>query len=775
MARPVVGLRPIMQGATIQPRAACRAYRGHDPLVRWSSREQEGGIVKYLRDLWHEQTPPADGDELGLLRYRSNLLGADQRITNYGGGNTSGKFDVPDPVTGEPVRVLAVKGSGGDLGTMGSSGFALLDLARLHQLRESYRGEAHEDGMVAHYPRFSVANHGVAPSIDTPLHAFLPFDHVDHLHPDWAIALAASANGKDKLDEFNGRFTRNLIWVPWQRPGFELALMLRRAVEEHPGAEGIILASHGLFTWGSTSHECYLNTAAVIDDLGTFVLEHQQKIPPFGGPRHATRADRDEIATAILPFLRGRMATLRPSIGIFDDSEESLDFVNARDADALAEVGTSCPDHFVRTRIKPLLVQWDPAAGTLDTLRDAIVRGADQYRREYTAYYESFATPQSPRLRDPNPSVVLVAGVGTFAFGATRKEARYTAEFYRNAIRVMAGATALGGGRTAQGPLSQPKSAEKAAGFTAVNNYVALPGREAFNIEYWALEEAKLQRMPPPKALSRRVCLIVGGANGIGRATALKAAALGAHLVIADLNEAAASEAALEVGRVAGADAVAACAVDTTSRESIRRMLHDTVHRFGGLDIVVNTAAVFPSPDLGGRIKDEQWQSTFTLNVTANYLLADEAAVVLDAQQTPAAIVLTSSANAVVPKKGSEAYDVSKSAVNHLVRELAIRLAPNVRVNAIAPATVVSGSTMFPRDRVMSSLTKYGIAWSDEESTDDLRDKLARFYAGRTLLNQPITPDLCAEAILWLAGDRSGRTTGHVIPVDGGLPEAFLR
>jgi NAD(P)-dependent dehydrogenase (short-subunit alcohol dehydrogenase family) len=551
--------------------------------------------------------------------------------------------------------------------------------------------------------------------------------------------------------------------------------MLRRAVEEHPDAEGILLASHGLFTWGSTSRECYVNTSAVIDDLGAFVLEYQQKIPLFGGARHAARADREEIATAILPFLRGRMATLRPSIGIFDDSDEALEFVNARDAGALAEVGTSCPDHFVRTRIKPLLVEWDPASGTLDMLRHAVTSGADRYRREYTAYYESFATPRSPRLRDPNPSVVLVTGVGMFAFGANRKEARYTAEFYRNAIRVMAGATALGGGRTSPGPLSQPKSPDRAAGFTAVNNYVALPGREAFNIEYWALEEAKLRRMPPPKELSRRVCLIVGGASGIGRATALQAATLGAHVVVADLNEAAASEAAEETGRVAGADLVFTCTVDITSRESIRHMLHDTILRVGGLDIIVNTAAVFPSPDLAGRIKDDQWQSTLMLNVTANYLLADEAAVVLDAQQTPAAIVLTSSANAVVPKKGSEAYDVSKSAVSHLVRELAIRLAPVVRVNAIAPATVVSGSTMFPRERVMSSLTKYGIAWTEAASTDDLRNMLARFYASRTLLNQPITPELCAEAILWLAGDRSGRTTGHVIPVDGGLPEAFLR
>jgi rhamnose utilization protein RhaD (predicted bifunctional aldolase and dehydrogenase)/NAD(P)-dependent dehydrogenase (short-subunit alcohol dehydrogenase family) len=731
--------------------------------------------MTFLRDLWHDQAPPSDDDELGLLRYRSNLLGADQRITNYGGGNTSAKFDAPDPVSGTPVRVLAVKGSGGDLGTIANAGFAVLDLGRLLQLRDAYRGEAHEDEMVAHYQRLSVANHAAPPSIDTPLHAFLPFDHVDHLHPDWAIALAASANGRAKLEEFNQRYGRRLIWVPWQRPGFELAMMLRAAVEEHPDAEGIVLASHGLFTWGGTSRACYLNTLAVIEDLGAFVQEHQASLPPFGGPTHAARADRHDVAAALLPFLRGSLATVRPSIGIFDASGEALSFVNARDAEELSEVGTSCPDHFVRTRIKPLYVQWDPASGTLDTLREAVTRGAGRYRADYTAYYERCATPSSPRLRDPNPSVVLVPGVGLFAFGQTRREADHTAAFYRNAIRVMAGACALGGGQTVPGPLPQPRRPEQAAGFTAVHNYVALPPHEAFNIEYWALEEAKLQRMPPPKELSRRVCVVVGGASGIGRAAAMKAAALGAHLVVADRDAAAAAETAGAAGRLGGPDTAMACGVDVTDRESIRAMFREAVGRFGGVDVLINTAAVFPSPDLAGRITDEQWHATLMVNVTANYLLVDEAAAILDAQGMPASIVLTSSANAVVPKRGSEAYDVSKSALSHLVRELAIRFAPKARVNAIAPATVVAGSAMFPRDRVQSSLTKYTIAWDDQESTEALRDKLARFYASRTLLHEPITPEFCAEAIVWLAGDRSGRTTGHVIPVDGGLPEAFLR
>ncbi|MET0218509.1 MAG: bifunctional rhamnulose-1-phosphate aldolase/short-chain dehydrogenase [Burkholderiales bacterium] len=732
--------------------------------------------MTHLQDLWTTEGAAAAGDDdLGLLRYRSNLLGADQRITNYGGGNTSGKFEVPDAISGKPVRVLAVKGSGGDLGTIGNAGFALLDLSRLEGLRAVYRGEAHEDEMVAHYPRFSVENHGVPPSIDTPLHAFLPFNHVDHLHPDWAIALAASANGRVKLEEFNDRFGRKLVWVPWQRPGFELALMLRRAVDEHPGCDGIVLASHGLLTWGPTSRECYLNTLAVIDDLGTFVLEHEQRVPRFGGPRHSARVDRQELAAAVLPYLRGQISTHRPVIGVFDDTDASLDFVNGRDAEALAEVGTSCPDHFVRTRIKPLYVGWNPGNETLETLQDAIARGAATYRRDYAAYYEAFAEPSSPRLRDPNPSVVLVPGVGMFTFGATRREARYTGEFYRNAINVMAGATALGGGSTAPGPLSQPRSPDRAAGFTAVNNYVALPGREAFNIEYWALEEAKLQRLRRPKEFSRRVCVVVGGGSGIGRAAALKAAACGAHVVVADLNGVAAAEVADAAGKAADPDAASACTVDITSRDSVRAMVRHAVQRFGGIDMLLNTAAAFPIPDLQGNIDDAEWARTLALNVTANYILVDEVAAVFSAQQTLATVVLTSSANAVVAKRGSEAYDVSKAAVSHLVREMAVRLAPTVRVNAIAPATVVGGSTMFPRDRVQSSLTKYGIAWNDDESTEALRDRLAHFYASRTLLKQPITPELNAEAILWLASERSGRTTGHVLPVDGGLPEAFLR
>jgi rhamnose utilization protein RhaD (predicted bifunctional aldolase and dehydrogenase)/NAD(P)-dependent dehydrogenase (short-subunit alcohol dehydrogenase family) len=732
--------------------------------------------LKHLRDLWDEQAASRLGDdELARLRYRSNLLGSDRRITNYGGGNTSAKFMLP-AADGSVVRVLAVKGSGGDLGTIESDRFAVLDLARVEALRARYRGEACEDETVPWYPRASVANHGVAPSIDTPLHAFLPFDHVDHLHPDWAIALAASANGRARLDEFNRQFDRRVVWVPWQRPGFELALMLRQAVDAHPGCDAVVLGSHGLFTWGPTSHDCYLNTITLVDEIGEFVLAHQRARGArlFGGAHHAIRTDRGDVAVAILPVLRGELATTRRSIGVYDDDEEVLAFVNAADAPRLAAVGTSCPDHFVRTRIRPLWIDWDPARGSLDDLRAAIAAGAARYRDDYSSYYHAFAQPTSPPLRDANPSVVLVPGIGMFTFGASRREARITGEFYRNAIRVMAGATSLGEA-TGGGPVPQARRPEDAAAFTVVDNYVALPPREAFRIEYWLLEDAKLRRLPLEKEFARRIFLVIGGGSGIGRATAVMAASRGAHVMIADRDEQSAAGALTEVQSAGSAEAAARCGVDITSRTSVRQAMVDTIARFGGLDVVVNTAAVFMPPDLTGRIRDEAWQRTLDVNVTGTYLVADEASSVLAAQRLPAALVLTSSANAVVPKRGSEAYDVSKSAVNHLVRELAVRLAPLVRVNAIAPATVVHGSTMFPRERVMASLAKYGVVWDESESTDALRAKLAGFYARRTLLGQPISPEHCAEAICWLAGDRGSRTTGHVLPVDGGLPEAFLR
>jgi rhamnose utilization protein RhaD (predicted bifunctional aldolase and dehydrogenase)/NAD(P)-dependent dehydrogenase (short-subunit alcohol dehydrogenase family) len=731
-----------------------------------------------LQNLWDERAAAAlASNPLELLRYRSNLLGEDLRITNFGGGNTSAKFELPDPLTGEPRRVMAVKGSGGDLRSMTASGFAVLYLDKLEALIERYRGEAHEDEMVGFYPLCAFGENKVAASIDTPLHAFLPFPHVDHLHPDWAIALAASANGAKKLDEFNRQYGRTIIWVSWQRPGFELALMLRTAVEAHPGCEGLILGGHGLFTWGQAPHECYLNSLRTIDQMGEFIEQHERRAgrPRFGGAIvKATVADRESAIAEIFPYLRGAVSSNRRVIGHADSSDEAVEFANAKWAEDLCVLGTSCPDHFLRTRISPMFVPWDPATQDGAALRAAVDARIVKYRDDYAKYYQAFAEPSSPALRDSNPSVVVIPGLGLFGFGKDKREARITTEFFVNAIHVMRGANALeedGGPDTG---LPQVRRPEQAREFKTFHNYVSLPRLEAFRIEYWALEEAKLQRMPPEREFSRKVVVVVGGGSGIGREVAQQIAARGGHVVVADANGTAAQESAAAAAALSTKEMVQSSAVDLTSRDAIAAALRRAVLQFGGFDSVVNTAAIYPTPD-PATPAEAIWSTTLAINVTSNFILAQEAAKVLKAQQLPASIVLTSSANAVVPKAGSEAYDVSKAAINHLVRELAIGLGPLVRVNGIAPATVIAGSSMFPRDRVMVALKKYSIPFSESESDDALRGKLAEFYAQRTITRRPILPIDNANAICWLAGEQSAKTTGHVIPVDGGLPEAFLR
>ena len=730
----------------------------------------------FLKNLWDErEAAKLEAQPLELLRYRSNLLGADLRITNFGGGNTSSKFDMPDPLTGAPTRVMAVKGSGGDLRSIGTAGFAILYLDKLESLIPRYRGEQFEDEMVGYYPLSAFGENRVAASIDTPLHAFLPFPHVDHLHPDWAIALAASANGKAKLEEFNKKYGRNIVWVPWQRPGFELALMLRKAVQDSPGCDGILLGGHGLFTWGATQRECYLSSIKTIDQMGEFVQDHAKRAgrPQFGGASAATAPDRETLAGALLPYLRGAVSSNRRVIAHYDSSEDALTFANSQWAEDLCGMGTSCPDHFLRTRISPLYVPWKPESGVA-RLKEQIAERLVTYREEYAKYYKAHAKPDSPALRDSNPSVVVIPGIGLFGFGKDKREARITSEFFVNAIHVMAGANALEEAGAATGAAPQARRAEQAGEFKSYRNYVALPRSEAFGIEYWALEEAKLQRMPPEREFSRRVVVVVGGGSGIGREVSLLLARRGAHVVVADLNVESAESVAGEAAAHSSRELVLSLPIDLTSRESIAAALRATIMRFGGVDVVINTAAIFPTP-APGTPPEQTWGLTMSINVTSNHVLADEAARVLKEQGLPSCIVLTSSANAVVPKAGSEAYDVSKAAINHLIRELAIGLGPLVRVNGIAPATVVEGSAMFPRDRVMVSLKKYNIDFSDDETTESLRSKLAEFYARRTITRRPILPADCANAIVFLAGDQSAKTTGHVIPVDGGLPEAFLR
>src|ERR1019366_1084814 len=648
--------------------------------------------LKFLDDRW-DPAVAEKLDEPELLRYRSNLLGSDLRITNFAGGNTSSKIDELDPLTGERVKVLWVRSSGGDLGSIKRNGFATLYQEKLLALEHLYRGQDTEDSMVEMYALCAFRNNPVAASIDTPLHGFLPFPHVDHLHPDWGIALAASANGKAKMKEFNREFHHQLVWIPWQRPGFELAMMLKRAVEQNPGCDGIVLGGHGLFTWGETQRECYVNTLTVIDQLGQFIANHGHRkgSARFGGESVKARSNRQELAIEVLPYLRGRGGGARRWIASFSDAQDVLTFVNSPHAKDLAFLGTSCPDHFIRTKIRPLFVPWAEGED-VQVLKQHIDESLAKYRDHYRSYYQAHAQPDSPALRDTSPTIVLIPGLVMFSFGKNKTESRITGEFYTNAIHVMEGASLLN-----EGEVSGKESVVPQCGqgmdhttFKVFTNYVAMPLSEAFRIEYGALEEAKIRRQPAEKELSRSIAVVVGGGSGIGREVALLAAARGAHVMIADRDTAGASRVADEVAKVASKESVASTAVDIRSREAIDKALKATVEAFGGVDILINTAAMFPSsPD--GIISESMWAMTLDVNVTSNYLLCDEAAKLFAAQGLDGTIVLTSSANAIVPKRGSEAYDVSKAALSHLVRELAVGLSPKVRVNGICPATVVKG------------------------------------------------------------------------------------
>src|SRR6202522_465981 len=579
--------------------------------------------LQYLADLWDE-SPGRTLDPPALLRYRSNLLGSDLRITNFGGGNTSSKLDETDPLDGQKKPVLWVKGSGGDLGSIKVEGFASLYLDKVLSLARIYRGVELEDEIVGMYPLCTFGNNPVAASIDTALHAFLPFPHVDHLHPDWGIALAASANGKEKMDEFNHQFGHKMVWVPWQRPGFELAMMMERAVKAVPGCDGVVLGGHGLFTWGNTQRESYLNTITIIDQIGQFIERHAIKkaAPAFGGAIYQPREDRATLALQIFPHLRGAVSRKQRWIGSFTDAPDVLEFVNSRQAKKLAHLGTSCPDHFIRTKIRPMYIEWDPKGEAKDfaALIDSTL---ETYRKEYAEYYTKHALPDSPKMRDASPTVVLVPGVGMFTFGKNKTEARLTGEFYTNAIHVMQGAGSLGGEIPCT-DVPQAGPAARPGEITIYENYVALPPSEAFRIEYWALEEAKIQRQPPEKELSRRIVLVVGGGSGIGREVALLAAQRGAHIIVADRDTKGAESVCEEAKAIAGKEAVGWAAIDITDRATIKAVLDATVKQFGGIDILINTAAIFPStPD--GIINDKLWGFTLEVHVTANYKLTDEA------------------------------------------------------------------------------------------------------------------------------------------------------
>ncbi len=707
-------------------------------------------------------------DPVERLVYRSNLLGSDQRVTNTGGGNTSSKVFQTDPLTGAAVDVMFVKGSGGDLRTAKRENFASLQMDKLLRLRSIYdaadvkgvKSEI-EDAMVAMYPHCVYNLNPRASSIDTPLHAFVPYRHVDHTHPNAVIAIAACSEGERLTREIYGDA---VVWLGWQRPGFDLGLRLGETIAANPGCVGLMLGGHGLINWADDDKDCYALSLTLIEMAARYLAERDKGALVFGGEKHGNLPEAERAATLadLLPRLRGLVSRQNRFIATVETDEAILEFVNSHDAARLAELGTSCPDHFLRTKIKPLYVDWDPQTEGSTALLEKLASGIETYRADYRAYYQACKREDSPPVRDANPTVILIPGLGMIAFGKNKSESRVTAEFYNCAVAVMRGAEAAG-------------------------EYVALPRQEAFDIEYWALEEAKLRRMPAEKALARKVALVVGAGSGIGVETAKRVATEGAHVVCADrhlegaqataklLTDAYGEGIGVAGSGISGCGQAIALQVDITDPASVRAMLNQASLAYGGVDDIIVTAGVFFTPDAAGGNSADEWRASFDVNVRGGYVVADCARALWEAQDLPVALVLTTSVNAVVAKKGTIAYDASKAAANHLVRELAIELAPLVRVNGLAPATVVKGSSMFPRERVLSSLRKYGLEFSDDEDAETLRGRLAEFYAGRTLTKSAIGPEDQAEVAWLLISDSFSKTTGQIINVDGGLSDGFLR
>ncbi len=724
-----------------------------------------------LPNLW-DDAKASKLDLVDQLVYRSNLLGSDQRITNTGGGNTSSKIMEKDPLTGEMVEVLWVKGSGGDLRTSKRENFSSLYQEKLIGLQKSYGARTDkglksqaEDDMVGAYAHTTFNLNPRPSSIDTPLHSFLTGKCVDHMHPNAVIAVAASKRCQELTKEI---FGGEMEYVGWMRPGFELGLAMQEIEKKNPAIKAIMMGQHGFISWDDDAKTCYTKTLAFIDKAAAYIEEKYDAkggdAAAFGGAKYQSlgEAERNNIFAAILPWLRGEVSQQKRFVGTVQSDEKILRFVNSKDAARLAELGTSCPDHFLRTKIKPLFVDWNPQTEDVAALKAKLSKSLDAYRADYAAYYDRCKHANSPAMRDPNPTVILIPGLGMIAWGKDKSESRVTAEFYNCAVEVMRGAE-------------------------AIDEYVSLPQQEAFDIEYWLLEEAKLQRMPAEKELARQIHIVIGAGSGIGKETAHRLVKEGAHIVCVDLNQAAAEATAKEItdkygiGIGVAGTGVSGCGPaigfggNITDRASIRAMLDQVALAYGGFDAIEITAGIFVPSDTTGHIPDDKWALTFNINVTGSYLVADEAFKTFKEQGLRGAMVLTTSANAAVAKKGSVAYDTSKAAANHLVRELAMELAPLVRVNGVAPATVVQGSAMFPRDRVIGSLAKYNIPYTEHEATESLVSKLAQFYADRTLTKAPITPADQAEAYFLLVSQRLSKTTGQVITVDGGLHEAFLR
>jgi rhamnulose-1-phosphate aldolase/alcohol dehydrogenase len=695
---------------------------------------------KHVSYLWDDATAPPD--EIDLLVYRSNLLGADLRLTNYGGGNTSCKVMAKDPLTGMETEVMWVKGSGGDLGTMKKNGLAALYVDRLRSLTQIYRGVEFEDEMVELFNHCIFDLASKAPSIDTPLHGFLPFKHIDHLHPDAAIAIAAAKDGKKITQElFNGA----IGWVEWQRPGFDLGLKLKKCLDENPGIIGIMLGSHGLFTWGDTAYESYLNTLQVIEKCAEYLASNYgQAKPIFGGKKleSLNEQDRQQRAALLAPVLRGLCSSKTKMVGHFTDDARVLEFINSNDLDRLAPMGTSCPDHFLRTKISPLVLALSPEEdlSEIATTKQKLTIQFDEYRKLYTDYYETCKHPNSPALRDQNPVVILYPGIGMFTFAKDKQTARVASEFYINAINVMKGAE-------------------------AISTYTSLPRQEAFNIEYWLLEEAKLQRMPKPKSLSGKVAFITGSAGGIGKAIAKKFIEEGACVVINDNDPDRLAKATEEFTKQYGKDSFAAVLLDVTSHSQVTGALTFASLSFGGVDIVVNCAGISISKTIQDHT-EKDWDLLYDILVKGQFLVTQASIEIMRKQNFGGDIINIVSKNALVSGPNNAAYGSAKAAQLHLSRLNAAELGSDkIRVNVINPDAVISDSKIWEGAWAEGRAKAYGVKV----------EELPSFYAKRTLLNEIILPGDIANACFALVGGLLNKSTGNVINVDGGVAMAFVR
>lgn len=698
---------------------------------------------KHVSFLWNEKEAAAlEGDQVALLIYRSNLLGADLRLTNYGGGNTSCKRIAKDPLTGKETEVMWVKGSGGDLGTLKKNGLAALYVDQLRSLKNIYRGIEFEDEMVELFNHCLYDLNSRAPSIDTPLHAFLPFAHIDHLHPDAAIAIAAAKDGKKITEEL---FNKTIGWVEWQRPGFDLGLKLKECLDENPGIRGIMLGSHGLFTWGNTSYESYCNTLEVVERCARYLEENYgKKRAVFGGQKMKSlpKEERLSQAAALAPVLRGFCSSETKMIGHFTDDERVLEFINSNDLEKLAPMGTSCPDHFLRTKISPLVLELSSDEDLTDAnkIKEQLAAAFRAYREMYAAYYNQCKHDNSPAMRDPNPVVILYPGVGMFTFAKNKQTTRVASEFYINAINVMKGAE-------------------------AISAYTSLPRREAFDIEYWLLEEAKLQRMPKPKPLSGRIALITGSGGGIGKAIARKFAEEGACVILSDNNLDRLEQVKDEFNKEFGKDSFGGSELDVRNSTTIQKTFHSAALAFGGIDIVVNNAGLSISKPIEDHT-EEDWYVLYDVLVKGQFFVTQAGVEVMRKQGLGGDILNIVSKNALVSGPNNAAYGAAKAAQLHMSRLHAAELGKDkIHVNVVNPDAVISGSNIWAGGWAEGRAKAYGIKV----------EELPAYYAKRTLLNESILPEDIANACFVFVGGLLNKSTGNILNVDGGVAAAFLR